>query len=608
MGEAERQTGIRLGRIPDPPGEVRPEFERVRRAIDQGLVGAAYQPILDVQRLEVAGREALARPTEASGFKHPGGFFDDAERAGLLWDAERATRDTAIAGFAGSSDGSRLFVNASPSVIADERLTADLLRAVAGTPGLTPARVVVEITERSDVSYTDAIVSRAEELRAAGFEIAVDDVGAGTSGLNRIMAVRPDWIKLDHDLITGIDADRNKRNLVRFLVSFGRLSGVRVLAEGIERREELSTLMDLGVRYVQGFHIAMPGPVDQAVDASVLRWLERRQEELAVGRLSDPRRVPLSRFARKATVLEGSTKVSEGATELLRDRTCRGFVLVSGTRVVGWCGRDAVLRAAGDHRSFMMLESLAAREPVVIDPEIPVVEALESAATRVDSLGSDPLILASGGAVRGVVTVGDLLSAAATAVGEVANRTAPVTGLPSRAKADEHMAALVRLSRAGGAAVEGGPTFDAALIDIRRFSEFNKRMGYELGDDLLRRVGGLIQRTLLADGDEGAPRAFVAHLGDDRFLVTGPSGQLRDRLELLAAEFTRTEAGAGFGEETRDRRPTLRVLLFPGVFSRVRTVGEVHKLAESARLEDRSDRDGVIVVGDEESDRAFKIA
>lgn len=603
MTEAETRRAMRLGRGTEQGMDSRPEQARVRRLIEHGLVAPAYQPILDVQRLEVAGREALARPTAASGFRHPGELFDEAERVGLVWEAEQATREIAVAGFAGSRDGSRLFINASPAVIADERLTVDLLRALARAPGLSPSRVVVEITERSASCYTDVIVSRAEELRAAGFEIAVDDVGAGTSGLNRIMAIRPDWIKLDHDLITGIDADRNKRNLVKFLVSFGRLSGVRVLAEGIERREELSVLLDLGVRYVQGFYIARPGGVDQAVDPSVLTWLSTRQEELALGRLSDPRRVPLSRFARKAAVLEASVRVSEAATELLRDRTCRGFVLVSGTRVVGWCGRDAVLRAAGDHRSFMMVETLASREPVVIEPELPVVDALESAATRVDTLGSDPLILASGGTVRGVVTVGDLLSAAATAVSEIANRTAPVTGLPSRAKADEHMAALIRLSKAGG---EAGPAYDAAMIDIRRFSEFNRRMGYELGDDLLKRVGGLIQRTLLAEGDEGAPRAFVAHLGDDRFLVTGPAGRLRERLETLTDEFRVSEAGAGFGESAGDRRPTLRVLLMPRVFGQVGSVGEVHKLAEAFRQEDRSDVDGVMVLGAE--DGARKIA
>ena len=339
MTESETRKAMRLGRGTEQGMDSRPEQARVRRLIEQGLVAPAYQPILDVQRLEVAGREALARPTEASGFRHPGELFDEAERVGLVWEAEQATREVAVAGFAGSRDGSRLFVNASPAVIADERLKVDLLRALSRAPGLSPSRVVVEITERSAGCYTDVIVSRAEELRAAGFEIAVDDVGAGTSGLNRIMAIRPDWIKLDHDLITGIDADRNKRNLVKFLVSFGRLSGVRVLAEGIERREELSALLDLGVRYVQGFYIARPGEVDKAVDPAVLTWLATRQEELALGRLSDPRRVPLSRFARKAAVLEASAKVSEAATELLRDRTCRGFVLVSGTRVPWAVGR-----------------------------------------------------------------------------------------------------------------------------------------------------------------------------------------------------------------------------------------------------------------------------
>ena len=568
--------------------------ERVRRVIAERLVTTAYQPIVDLGRLEVAGREALARPSSESGYKNPGEFFDEIERVGLVWEGEKLTRDAAIAGFAGVPDGARLFLNASPAVFADDRLVADMMTSIARVPGLTPTRIVVEVTERSESSYTDVIVTRAEELRGLGFEIAADDVGAGTSGLNRIMAIRPNWIKLDRDLITGIDADRAKRNLVKFLVSFGRLSGVKVLAEGIEREDELAALMDLGIVYAQGFHLARPGPIDRGIEPKVRTWLGKRQVEMACGSLSDPRRVPLSRFARRATDLPASTLVSAAATILLRERAVTGFVLTAQGRIVGWCARETILRAAGDHRSFMAVESLASRETVIIEPEMPVADALESAASRVDAIGSDPLILASGGTLTGIVTLGDLLSAAATVVTEISCRISPVTGLPSRAKADEHMTALIRLAEHGGHAA-----FDAAMIDLRRFSEFNRRMGFELGDDLLRRVAGMIKRAMVPDGEAGSV-VFVGHLGDDRFVVTAPAGQLRGRLDLLIAEFARTEAGLDFsGQHTNVfETPALRVLLLPSVFSRVAAVGDIHQMAERARRADRTESPEIQVVAE----------
>jgi EAL domain-containing protein (putative c-di-GMP-specific phosphodiesterase class I)/GGDEF domain-containing protein len=557
----------------------------VTRLIERGLVTSVYQPIVDLQRMEVAGREALARPTAESGFKHAGELFDEIERVGLVWEGEKVTRDAAIAGFVGVPDGARLFLNASPAVIADDRLVADLMNSIARVPGLSPTRIVVEVTERSESSYTDAIVTRTEQLRGLGFEIAADDVGAGTSGLNRIMAIRPNWIKLDRDLITGIDADRAKRNMVKFLVSFGRLSGVKVLAEGIERQDELAALMDLGVVYAQGFHLARPGPVDRGIDPEVRVWLGHRQREMASGSLSDPRRVPLSRFARRATELPASTVVSAAATILLRERSVTGFVLTAQGRIVGWCGREAILRAAGDHRSFLAVETLASRQTVILEAEMPVAEALESAAARVDSIGSDPLILAGGGILTGIVTVGDLLSAAATVVTEIASRISPVTGLPSRASADEHMTALIRLAQHGGHAA-----FDAAMIDLRRFSEFNRRMGFGLGDDLLKRVAGMIKRTMVPEGETGSA-VFVGHLGDDRFVVTAPAGGLREPLDRLMAEFERTECGAGFevGEAGKRSGLGLRVLLLPEIFSRAASVGDVHRLAERVRAADRSE-------------------
>lgn len=572
-----------------------PGLERLRRLLERRLVTSVYQPIVDLERLEVAGREALSRPSAESGYRHAGEFFDEIERLGRVWEGEKLTRDLAIEGFASVPDGARLFLNTSPEVIADDRLVDDLMKSIARVPGLSPTRIVVEVTERSETSYTDVIVTRTEELRSLGFEIAADDVGAGTSGLNRIMAIRPNWIKLDRDLITGIDADRAKRNMVKFLVSFGRLSGVKVLAEGVERRDELAALMDLGVVYAQGFHLARPGAIDRGIEPEVRRWLDDRRVEMTSGSLNDPRRVPLSRFARQAPELSASTPVSEAATRLLRERSVPGFVLTVPGRVLGWCGRDAILRAAGDHRSFLPVEAVASRDTVIIDPEMPVADALEAAASRVDATGSDPLILASGGTVAGIVTVGDLLSAAATVVSEVAHRVSPVTGLPSRARADEHMAALIKLSEFGGHAV-----YDAAMLDLRRFSEFNRRMGYDLGDDLLKRVAGMIKRAMVPTGDAGGV-IFVGHLGDDRFLVTGPGGRLREPLERLVAEYRGSDAGSGFGcaeDGTVMEGPTLRAILLPGVFSRVKTVGEVHQMASRARGNGTDDGVGVQVVQD----------
>lgn len=556
--------------------------DQVMRLIENELVVSVYQPIVDLERSAVAGREALARPMPDAGFKGPMELFDTAEQAHLTWEVERVTRWAAVRGFSGVTDHSRVFVNASPAVIADDRLTDDLLNSVSKVPGLTPSRVVVEVTERAENGCTDVIVARAEELRRAGFEIAVDDVGAGTSGLNRIMAIRPDWIKLDRDLITGIDSDRAKRNLIRFLVSFGRLSGLRVIAEGIERRDELSALLDLGVVYGQGFHLAKPGMITQALDPAVHAWLIERHHELASGRLADPRRVPLSRFSRPVAQLAASTTISAAAAALLRDRGCGGYVLTMPGRIVGWCSRDAVLRAAGDHRSFLPVETVASRHVITIEPDMAVSEALESAASRVDAIGGDPIILASGGEAVGIVTVGDLLSAAATAVADVHNRTAPVTGLPSRAKADEHMMALIRLCSAGTGAVR--TEFDAAMVDLRGFASFNARMGFELGDDLLRRLAGLIRREIIGEGGTGVPHAFIGHLGDDRFVVTGPAGHLHARLIKLTEEFISTEAGLGFGESATDEPPALRVVEMPGIFSRVASVGEIHDCAGQARV------------------------
>ena len=100
-------------------------------------------------------------------------------------------------------------------------------------------------------------------LRRMGALISVDDAGSGYSTLTHILMLAPDIIKLDRELITGIDLDPVRRALVTSLVSFAGETGAKILAEGIENADELETVRSLGVLFGQGFHLARPAPLDQ---------------------------------------------------------------------------------------------------------------------------------------------------------------------------------------------------------------------------------------------------------------------------------------------------------------------------------------------------------
>lgn len=230
----------------------------------------AFQPIVDLAKTRVAGLEALARPTPTPSFQTPAELFDRAQELGMLWAVEDAMRRATFRAASPWPDDLLLFLNTTPDVLAHQGFADALLDAASSIGGLAAENIVIEITERSADAQFSAMNRSIERLRSEGVQIALDDVGAGSNGLNRITQLRPAWLKLDRGLISGIDQDPIRRELVRSLVDFASRSDVRVIGEGVERRAELSTLVELGVGYAQGFLIGCPASKRAASDGAVV--------------------------------------------------------------------------------------------------------------------------------------------------------------------------------------------------------------------------------------------------------------------------------------------------------------------------------------------------
>ncbi|MCH9057063.1 MAG: EAL domain-containing protein [Planctomycetes bacterium] len=241
--------------------EWRTKRQRLRTTIAGGCIESVFQPIVELREGRTFGLEALSRPLGGCAFSNAGELFEAAEQLGMLWPLERLTRAVTLGGLAGWPSGVRLFLNCSPSVIMDDRFMSEISAALRVTPELSPADIVLEITERCAGGLLPGLPERVQSLRARGFDIAIDDVGAGASGLNQISSIRPNWLKLDRLLMADIDTDRFRQSLVAAIVRFAHENGIRVVAEGIERPEELETVTDLGVGYAQGYLLGRPGPL-----------------------------------------------------------------------------------------------------------------------------------------------------------------------------------------------------------------------------------------------------------------------------------------------------------------------------------------------------------
>ena len=169
----------------------------------------------------------------------------------------------AIANKAPHPNAAKLFINVFPSAMYDPEFQGAALVSLAQAQGLTPDRVVLEITENAAIENYDLFADALAELTRFGFSIAVDDVGAGYSGLEKIANLYPRYLKFDIELIRNIDSSYIRREMTRALKSFADSIGSTIIAEGIERSGELKTLLDLGIQYGQGYLLGRPDPAFQ---------------------------------------------------------------------------------------------------------------------------------------------------------------------------------------------------------------------------------------------------------------------------------------------------------------------------------------------------------
>lgn len=479
----------------------------VRRVLDTGAVRTLCQPITSLSTGDVLGYEALSRPDAPAPLDNPQEFLAAASSCNLLEEVDHSWRMAAVARLGPVlGPDQALFLNCTPTALTGGHLSPATFQAFVRRHGLQPERVVLEITEERAIEDFDQMRRVVGGFRACGFLFAIDDAGAGASSLQSIVELRPDFIKLDRWLARDIEFDRGRRSMVEAICTFARQVGARVIAEGIETREQLTAFVELGADYGQGYYLGRPAALPEPASA---------EGRLAIHRANRLRRAApvVSRIGDLVTItptVTASTPGSQVMEQFAHNRHLEAVIVFDGRRVEGIVTRGRIFERMSGQFGLPLNGRRPAAELCVpatcVDAGDSPRAAARAALERPGPFQQDPLVVLEGGALAGIVRVHELLQAVlAEEVAEARNLN-PLTGLPGNPRIREHLERL--RERPHG--------WYLLYADLDRFKAFNDSYGFAHGDTAILALARILTEAA------GAARhdVFIGHVGGDDFILT----------------------------------------------------------------------------------------
>lgn len=486
-----------------------------------GDITSLFQPIVSLSQRRVLGYEALTRGPSNTALHSPINLLAAARHAGRLNELEMTCRENACHRYGQQQLQGKLFLNVSPETLRDAThrpgYTLELLRKYR----IPADRVVIELTEQTPTDDFELLDAALRHYRDMGFSIALDDLGAGYSGLRMWSELRPDYVKIDRYFIDGIHRDAVKREFVESIMKIARASRAQVIAEGIELSEELRVLSEMGIDLVQGYLLGRPEE-DPSPEAAVILPSHGNRNDASREEQAD-----LSALVLKQSAVAVSRPTGD-VLELFRLQANLNSVAVldANDTPVGIVHRsllsDALLKPfATDLLARKPISRLMSEDFLAVELGQSLQQVSRLLTSRARQRIDEDFIITVNGRYHGLGRVIDVLKLITEMKIQQARHANPLTLLPGNVPIQQ---CLSRLLRQGQEAV-------ICYVDIDHFKPFNDLYGYAKGDEILLCLAHCLDQQVDPSCD------FVGHIGGDDFLLVMKSTEWSTRISELFVAF-----------------------------------------------------------------------
>jgi diguanylate cyclase (GGDEF)-like protein len=506
-------------------------FNKLQQIINNKNIRTLFQPIVSLVDGSILGYEALSRGPVGSEFERPDILFKAAEEYGLVWELEYLCRIKALENASKQKISKMLFLNVDPKVIYDEKFKSGFTRDFIKEYNLNPQNIIFEITEKSCIEDYKIFKQIIDNYINQGYKIALDDTGAGYSGLRMIAETSPQCIKIDMELIRDIDKKPINQALVKALKEFAYAMNMDIIAEGIETVNELKTIINLGIKYGQGYLLQKPMESLEEIKPEVKEMIAKYREIENILSYYSANNVPIGDLARveKSINIESHGKIVHNIFS--NNPHIQGIpVTDSEGNVAGLVMRSSFytkLATQYGNAVFMNrpIRLVMNNSPLVVDYNTPLSQVSNIAMNRKDENLYDYIIITSKDKnYYGVITVKEILDCITKLELDNAKHSNPLTGLPGNVIIEYKLNKIIQERQ----------NCYVMYYDLDNFKAYNDVYGFENGDKILKLQANIIQKCIIEAKSE---YNFVGHIGGDDFISIVTCEDIQRLLEKIIRKF-----------------------------------------------------------------------